>query len=121
MLKVGDTVRVIGTTVGPNSPIEELVPVGSICIVKEVQDDIALIHDRKGNQFWYSQDALEQGKLMCMKYVEGRDLDVEPSKVWKITGSGLPALEIVANSFDDAIAQARKIDTRYNTGQVKED
>lgn len=42
------------------------------------------------------------------------------STTWLVSGTGLPTLEIVANSFDDAVAQARKIDARYNTGQVKE-
>ena len=30
-----------------------------------------------------------------------------------------PKIEIKANSFDNAIAQARKINKNYNTGQLK--
>ena len=37
---------------------------------------------------------------------------------WKITGAGLPALRIEAESFDDAIEEARKIDQRYCGGQI---
>ena len=39
---------------------------------------------------------------------------------WKIWGIGLPVLEIKADSFDNAIHEARKIDKNYNTGQIKE-
>lgn len=39
-------------------------------------------------------------------------------KTWKIWGIGLPMLYIVANSFDDAIRQARKVNSGYNIGQL---
>lgn len=38
---------------------------------------------------------------------------------WKITGrAGLPALRIEAESFDEALAIARKTDHLYDTGQI---
>ena len=40
-------------------------------------------------------------------------------KTWYVWGINLPKLEIKANSFDNAIAQARKINKNYNTGQLK--
>ena len=40
--------------------------------------------------------------------------------IWIISGYNLPTLEIVADSFDDALKEARKINENYNTGQVKE-
>ena len=41
-------------------------------------------------------------------------------KIWYIWGIGLERLEIKANSFDEAIKKARKIDKNYSTGQLKE-
>ena len=38
----------------------------------------------------------------------------------KILGIGLERLEIKANSFDEALKEARKINPNYNTGQLKE-
>ena len=35
-------------------------------------------------------------------------------KTWYVWGINLPKLEIKANSFDNAIAQARKINKNYN-------
>ena len=40
-------------------------------------------------------------------------------KTWYIWGINLPKIEIKANSFDNAIAQARKVNKNYNTGQLK--
>ena len=40
-------------------------------------------------------------------------------KIWYVWGINLPKIEIKANSFDNAIAQARKINKNYNTGQLK--
>ena len=40
-------------------------------------------------------------------------------KTWYIWGINLPKIEIKADSFDNAIAQARKINKNYNTGQLK--
>ena len=40
-------------------------------------------------------------------------------KTWYVWGINLPKLEIKASSFDNAIAQARKINKNYNTGQLK--
>ena len=41
-------------------------------------------------------------------------------KIWKIWGIKLPTLEIVADSFDVAIKEARKVHKGYNTGQLIE-
>ena len=41
-------------------------------------------------------------------------------KIWKIWGKNLQMLEIVADSFDDALKEARKVNKDYNTGQLKE-
>ena len=40
-------------------------------------------------------------------------------KTWYVWGINLPKIEIKANSFDNAIAQERKINKNYNTGQLK--
>ena len=37
--------------------------------------------------------------------------------VWKIWGPGLKVLVIEADSFDEALKEARKIDLGYNAGQ----
>ena len=39
-------------------------------------------------------------------------------KTWYVWGINLPKLEIKANSFDNAIAQARKMNKNYNTSQI---
>ena len=39
---------------------------------------------------------------------------------WKVTGYELLELYIDAESFDDAIAEARKINPNYNIGQIVE-
>ena len=39
-------------------------------------------------------------------------------KQWKIWGINLPTLYIIADDFDTAIAEARKINKNYNTGQL---
>ena len=41
-------------------------------------------------------------------------------KIWKIWGRDLQAIEIVSDSFDDAIKEARKVNKGYNIGQLKE-
>ena len=38
---------------------------------------------------------------------------------WIIWGICLEPLEIKANSFDEALAEARKINKNYDTGMVK--
>lgn len=43
----------------------------------------------------------------------------EDMKIWYIWGTGLERLEIKANSFDEALKEARQINPNYNTGQVK--
>lgn len=40
-------------------------------------------------------------------------------KIWYIWGSNLERLEIKANSFDEALKEARQINPNYNTGQLK--
>ena len=40
-------------------------------------------------------------------------------KTWYVWGINLPKLEIKANSLDNAIAQARKINKNYNIAQIK--
>lgn len=39
--------------------------------------------------------------------------------VWLISGIDLPTIEIKADSFDEAIKQARELNPRYDAGQVK--
>ena len=39
-------------------------------------------------------------------------------KEWFITGGDLCGLVVKAESFDEALAQARKINSEYSTGQV---
>ena len=45
--------------------------------------------------------------------------EVNNMKTWYVWGINLPKIEIKANSYDNAIAQARKINKNYNTGQLK--
>ena len=40
--------------------------------------------------------------------------------IWIIKGKDLPTLEIIADSFDEALAIARKDNQDYVSGQVKD-
>lgn len=40
-------------------------------------------------------------------------------KIWYIWGTDLKRLEIKANTFDEALKEARNINPEYNTGQLK--
>lgn len=42
----------------------------------------------------------------------------ERSFIWKISGSGLPDLRVKADCFDNALAEAREINSNYSSGQV---
>lgn len=39
--------------------------------------------------------------------------------IWRIWSSELPELDIEANSFDEALEKARKINPNYNAGQLQ--
>lgn len=117
MITPGDTVRVIGTAMGPDSPYSIAIPIGSICTAAAVEGGLVLIEDSNGVRFWYPESSLEKGQLV---WVKEQDYDSSIA-TWLISGTGLPTLEIQASSFDEAIDEARKIDPNYNTGQVKED
>ena len=129
MLKVGDTVKVIGTTVTHVSPCDEVIPIVTICIVKEIQETsagtIALIEDQATHRtsFWYSVDVLEKGQMVWVSEKSITDTPTPSStslmQRWEISGPFLPTIEIIADSFDAALAKARNIDARYNMGQVK--
>lgn len=40
-------------------------------------------------------------------------------KIWYVWGIGLDKIEIVADSFDEAIKKARVINPNYSSGQLK--
>ena len=40
--------------------------------------------------------------------------------IWIIEGKDIPTLEIIADSYDEALAIARKVNKNYVGGQVKE-
>lgn len=122
MIEVGDTVKVIGTTTGMESPAVELIPIGTVCTVKLVQDSaigkVVLIRAESGTRpYWYPVSSVEKGHLEWVKDEERVD---EQGKPWLISGAGLPTVEITALSFDIALELARRIDSRYTTGQLKE-
>lgn len=126
MIKVGDTVKVIGKTVCGIKE-KECIKIGTVCkvvrrnVLTNGYEVFGIVPERElpydgWGEIWYSEKDLEKGH---MEWV--RDEDDGSTKTWLISGSDLPTLEIVADSFDAALAEARKIDARYNTGQVKED
>ena len=41
-------------------------------------------------------------------------------KIWKVWGINLEVMEIHAECFDEAIRKARKINSDYNSAQIKE-
>ena len=119
MIKVGDSVKVIGTSMCGGRECE-LIPIGTVCIVQEVDELIdgtcVLIRDPYKNDFWYLEKDVEKGHVVTRWVKES-----ESTKTWLISGPDLSTLEIVADSFDAALAEARIVDVRYNTGQVKEE
>ena len=48
---------------------------------------------------------------------EKQNRERERKMKWKIFGQGLKDLVVTANSFDEALAIARKINSNYNRGQ----
>ncbi len=71
LLRVGDTVKVIGTTVCGNTENAECIPIGTICKVEEIarKDNkdyygISRASDDRSVCFWYTRDALERGHMM---------------------------------------------------------
>ena len=53
------------------------------------------------------------GQVICLSHTGEATM-----KVWAISGGSLPTIYIKADSFDDAIKQARQIDSRYCGGYV---
>ena len=50
---------------------------------------------------------------------KGVEVNVNMKKIiWKVTGRNLETLYIEADSFDSAIAKARKVNKNYYSGQV---
>ena len=62
---------------------------------------------------------------MTLHFVGGKTSDklsvIKETKMWKITGIGLKPLHIKVDSFDEAIAEARKVNEKYCGGQVVEE
>lgn len=70
-LRVGDIVRVIGTTICGHIEHTECIPIGTICKVEEIscEDGKYYYGIRKASDdhhvtFWYTRDALERGHMM---------------------------------------------------------
>ncbi len=81
-LRVGDTVRVIGTTICGNTENAECIPIGTICKVEEVarkdnKDYYGICRDSDDRHmpFWYTRDALEKGHMMWISE-EGENKNV---------------------------------------------
>lgn len=69
MLHVGDTVKVLSTTMHDGEPIE-LIKIGTICNVVETDGDwIQIIESNTFNDmgFWYKADEVEKGHLEWVK------------------------------------------------------
>lgn len=39
-------------------------------------------------------------------------------KTWKVWGAGLPALYIIGKNIDEVLAQARQVNSEYNSVQL---
>ena len=78
MIKIGDTVKVIGKTICGNNEEVELIPIGTICLVVGTQPD-----NKKGNivgvvpennpmkngfgEYWYLEKDVEKGHMVWVK------------------------------------------------------
>ena len=77
MLKIGDYVKVIGTTLNGANEEVELYPIGTICRVVEIEKcntgfayEVASLKDIATLAFegwWYMETELEKGKLVWVK------------------------------------------------------
>ena len=74
MLKVGDTVKVIGKTIGGDGIEKEYFPIGSICIVLSTERNkegrlLIEISTNKNDDcgYWYFENDLEKGHMMWVK------------------------------------------------------
>ena len=67
MLKKSDLVKVTGTTITTTLERAELIPIGTICEVIDVDEKgvAELIPYKSGNGcgYWYSEEDLEKGRL----------------------------------------------------------
>jgi len=72
MLKIGDTVKVIGKTLNGNNEESELIPIGTICRVADTNYDdkvgnmVELIPSNKFigyHGYWYLECDVEKGHL----------------------------------------------------------
>lgn len=69
MLKKGDLVKVTGTTIATERKRVELIPIGTICEVIDVDEKkriAELVPYKSGNScgYWYSEEDLEKGELV---------------------------------------------------------
>ena len=68
----------------------------------------------------YNEDCRSKEDFILYKiYAEDWRWRQTKIKTWYVWGINLPKIEIKANSYDNAIAQARKINKNYNIGQLK--
>lgn len=74
MLKIGDTVKVIGKTIGGDGTEKEYFPIGSICFVLSTEIDkkgrlLVEISTIKNDDcgYWYLERDLEKGHVMWIK------------------------------------------------------
>lgn len=73
-LKVGDTVKIISKTDAGDGTIKELIPIGTICTVKEVCRNhvsgklyYGVTQDNHDYPYYYLRDELEAGHLEWVK------------------------------------------------------
>ena len=76
MLKKGDLVKVTGTTITTEWERAELIPIGTICEVIDVDEKgvAELIPYKSGNScgYWYSEEDVEKGNL---EWIPEREVD----------------------------------------------
>lgn len=72
-IKIGDTVKVISTTIFNNKP-EELIPIGSICKVTNIEYDsyakqnaFELLPINHNYRYWYLEKEIEKGHMEWVK------------------------------------------------------
>ena len=75
MLKVGDTVKVIGKTLNGANEMVEIIPIGTIGKVITIENEkeeviaevVAVPHTFDDCGYWYKENELEKGKLVWVK------------------------------------------------------
>lgn len=109
-IKVGDTVRVVGKTIGGSGQAEELIEIGTVCeVVSVIEEDVELIPKAKmciwNAGFFYPTSSVEKGREIWLS--DNRRRKIRERKEHRrnaimatILMISIAAISLVAGKFD---------------------